>query len=281
MIVPPKIPLPTLADEILAELPAMLQAHPDGPIAGDVADHMAASIANVRQAFLTLEAEGKAKIVRRKRSLHLVGMSYPGRICVICRTEFHSTRKGTKTCSHSCGRYLAWQNEDMRARHAASVRAAHSKPDVREHLTKINRERCADPEWRQRMSDQNRRSWRKPESRAKRILSMEDAWKGDRAVERREKARQRKLRLWSDPEWKRKAIEGMKTGKRGRFKRAVIAAVTTSEMDAPELAASLGLPLEKVKIIWRRAFRMGEVNRQPSDGRKSRPTRTIQSRTAA
>lgn len=269
----PKNPLPTLADEIAAALPGLLVKFPAGPLAPAVAEHLGADVPNVRRAFEVLENHGRAKIVRRKRALHLVSATYPGRICIICRAEFTATRKETKTCSHSCGRYLAWQNEDMRARHRASVKAAKSDPASRAYFSKINKERCNTPEERKLRSERNRRSWKDPVSRGKRLIAIEAAWKGDKAKARLEKARKKKLALWSDPDWKERTCEAMRNGKRGRFKRAVLALVVTEpKIESREIAARTGLTVAQVKIIWRRAARLGEVERRPRDERRTRQT---------
>lgn len=262
---------PTLADEIIAVLPALLTKFPSGPLAPAVASYIAADVPNVRRAFISLESDGRAKIVRRKRALHLVPPDHPIPVCIICRAEFKPAAKKTRTCSHSCARHLAWQNEDMRERHRASVIAARANPAERERQSKLHKERCADPAWRQKMSNQNRRSWKDPFSRAKRLSSIEAAWKGDRAKGRIEKARKKKLALWSDPDWKERTCEAMRTGKRGRFKRAVIALVAGSKtIESPEIACRVGLTVEQVKIIWRRAARLGEVERRPVDERRRR-----------
>lgn len=274
--------LPTLADEISLLLPVLLGQYPEGPLASDVARCIGANVPSVRRAFEALEADGRAKIVRRKRALHLVSPDYPGRTCIICRIEFNPVRKETKACSHSCARHLAWQNADMRARHQASVKAAKSDPALREHFSKINKERCSTPEWRAKMSDQNRRSWKDPESRAKRLVAIEAAWRGENAIQRITKAREKKLALWSDPVWASRTRDAMRNGTRGRVKRAVIALVLgDANIEAQEIAARVGLTVQKVKIIWRRAARQHEVNRSPKDGRKTaQSTEVIRNRVA-
>lgn len=261
----------SLAAEILSELLHLMVAFPRGPMARDVATKIAVDVPSVRAAYEKLEADGRARIVRRHRSLHLVPIDYPARLCVICRGEFEAVRKQTKTCSHSCALYLAWQNTDMRKRHRASVKAAKSKPSVRRAASISHKRRCADPKVRAQMSENNRRSWADPVKRTNRIIAIERAWTGPKASGRIAKARKRKLKLWRDPEWKAKTKEAMRTGTRGRFKRAVIAlADGNPNMPVEEIAQRVGLSSQQVKIIMRRAWRFGEISRRPEDGRKAR-----------
>lgn len=259
----PKNPLPTLADEIFVMLPMLLAQYPTGPVAAQVAAFVSADMQNTRRAIEALEADGRAKIVRRGRALHLVGNDYPGRLCVICRKEFHATRKETVTCSRSCGRYLAWQNPDLRTRHRQSVRASRT-PALRKRQSKQQRARCADPVVRQRMSVIQRRTWSDPVVRANRRIGLKAAWRGTEAKGRRAKARRKKLSLWSDPAWAKRTVAAMRTGTRGRFKRAVLALVRGSPtIESREIAAEVGLSMEQIKVIWRRACKMGELSRRP------------------
>lgn len=262
-------PLPTLADEVFAVLPELLRQHKPGPLVRDVASRIGADVPSIRKAFDQLEADGRAKVLRHRRAIHLVAIDHPVPICIICRREFRPARKSTRTCSHSCARHLAWRNEDMRARHKISVKKSHSDPTLRAHLSKINRERCADPAVRRKHSDRNRKSWRNPVSRANRIVAIKEAWRGEKAVTRKEKAREKKLAMWGNPEWKCKAVAAMRSGRRGRFKRAVLAMILSNETIQPrEIAPRVGLTVEQVKIIWRRAVKLGEIDRRPLDGRR-------------
>lgn len=267
MLLPPN-PLAPVVDEVVAALPALLSMHPGGPLAAQIATHIGIDYQSARRAMEALDADKRARIVRRGRGLHLVGPDYRGRLCVICRKEFKATRKETRTCSHSCGRHLAYSNEDMRRRHRESVRASRT-PELRERQSKVNRERCANPVVRQQMSESNRIAWRDPVKRANRIVAMSDAWRGNKATKRRAKARLKKLSLWSDPEWKKQTTEAMRNGTRGRYKRGVLGLVRRyPNITAQQIAKDLGLSEEQVKIIWRRAFRLSEIERKPPDGRR-------------
>jgi hypothetical protein len=270
MTVLPNNPLPALADEMLQLLPRLMGQYPAGVPVHVFATEMAAAPFDIRRGMACLDTFGRAKLICRGRggAMHLVGTNYSGHVCIICHREFKPVRKETRTCSRSCARYWAWQNEDMRRRHAASVKAARAKPGIREEMSKIHRDRCAAPEVRQQMSERNRRLWCDPEKRVRRINAIKEAWRGGKADARREKASRTKFGLWSDPEWRRNTIEAMRHGKRGRFKRAVLKLVSTG-CDAPTIAARTGLSIEQVKIIWRRAVRIGETSRKCPDGRRS------------
>lgn len=77
--------------------------------------------------------------------------------------------------------------------------------------------------------------------------------------------------MTSDPDWKERTCEAMRNGKRSRFKRAVLAFIASDpNIDAEQVASRVGLTVQQVKIIWRRAVRMGEVERRPRDGRRRR-----------
>lgn len=266
----PVNPLPTLADEIAAYLPFLVPHHADGVVPlRALAEALGVDWPRVRTAAQELDGTGRCRLLLRKRVLHLVQPDYAGRICIICHREFAAVKKETRTCSHSCGRHLAWRNPVMRERHRASVIAARSSPSARERMSKIQKARCNTPEERKRRSDCNRRSWKDPESRAKRLIAIEDAWKGDKAKARIERARNKKLSLWSDPAWKAKTVEAMRNGTRGRNQRAVIALVQGDpNIEAMEVAAKVGLTLEQVKTLWRRCARLGLIARKPKDDRR-------------
>jgi DNA-binding MarR family transcriptional regulator len=255
----------TLADEIAESLTA------EAITLAVIASRLGADLPSVRRAAQALNDAGRALLIRRRRVLHLASTAYPGRICIICYVEFEPVRKQTRTCSHSCARYLAWQNDDMRSRHRASIIAAKADPASRAHLSEINKARCSTPEARRLQSERNCRSWQDPEIRTRRVIAMEAAWHGEQAMGRIEKARSKKLDLWSDADWRQRTCEAMRTGRRGRFKRAVIAMILGyPEIEASEIAPRVGLTIKQVKAIWRGAVRLGEVERKPPDGRSGR-----------
>lgn len=257
----------TLAEELLALLPG----NSNGIPLKQACELLAADRASVRLAFLSLEEAGRAKLCRRGtgRGFYLLPLDYPGRICIICKREWVPTYKYSKarTCSHSCGRHLAWQNDEMRERHRASVKASRSMPSVKQAAEK-RAAQCKTPEARAQRAEQNRKSWADPESRARRLNSIDKAWQ---VQERRDRQRKKKLRLWNDPEWRAKNVAAMRTGKRGRFKRAILAlAIAHPHMTPHEIAERVGRTLEQVRIVMQRARCLGELGPRPGDSAKLR-----------
>lgn len=255
----------SLADRVLAALPAL-----DAPLARDVAAHLGTDEPHVRQAFERLDADGRAKIVRRGRGLHLVPADYPGKVCPVCRAELGKRQRG-KTCSKSCGMKVAWTKRDrQRQSEVMSASRAKVSPQGRENMRKAHRT----PEYREKVSRRNRANWADPVKKMQRVVSMEEAWKGDKAQLRRQRASKKKLSLWQDPEWKATTIAAMQTGKRGRYKRAVIALLADNpDMPAEEVARRTERTLEQTRMLMRRLFKLGLIPKKPADGRKS-PRRT-------
>lgn len=258
----------TLPDEIAAALPALMKRYPGGPLADQAAEFVAADVPNTRAAFDALETDGRAKIVRRARGLHLVPADYPVRICIICKAEFTATRKETKTCSHSCARHLSWQNQEMRERHRESVRRSHARPDVKAKLTKRSRAYWQRQESREAASDAQRQLWRDSMVRGRRLVGIDKAWESQ---ERREKQRARRLADWENPEFRAKAVEAMRNGKRGRFKRAVIAlAMSKPNLTPAEIAKRFNKSVDSILHILRQARGEGLIGIRPGDGPRLR-----------
>lgn len=201
----------TLADEILAELPYMMGVLPLGPIARDVAGSIAADVPSVRRAMEQLEADGRAKIVRRGRALHLVPADYPGLICPVCRAEYVRPRKSRRvTCSRSCGVTLSWRSPEAAQRRIAAITAQRRTPEGQRNTAERNRERWSRPGERERASEQNRARWRDPEMRARLSVSIA---KAHGTPERRERQRQAIKARWNDREGRAKLEAGMRRGK--------------------------------------------------------------------
>lgn len=263
-----------LADRIFDLIPATLT----GLSLKDAMAGTRQDAKHVRAAFDVLHGGNRVILVKRGRgtALYIVHLGQKVRACVICLKEFQATRKQTKTCSYSCGRHLAWQNEDMRARHKISVKRAANTPQRIEKMTKLSRTLCAKPAERLRRSECNRRNWADPEIRTRRIISIKEAWKGDAAKERIAKASSKKNALWSDTEWKAATVAAMRSGRRGRFKRVVIdLANVVPSIPEEEIAARLGMPLRKVKILMYLANKTGELERAPVDGRKLKQSEAL------
>lgn len=255
------MPVKPLSDRILDALPSL-----DAPTVSQMAAYINFDMPRVRAAYDALETAGQAKIVRRGVGLHLLPVDYPGRICPVCRAEY----KGHgKTCSKSCGMRVAWTKRD-RAKQGDVMRRARVKGEAAMQANNIASHRT--PEYRARHAERNRKEWADPVMRMKRVVGMESAWQGPQAEPRKAKARAMRIAQWADPEWKAKAVEAMRTGQRGRHQRAVLQMVSEGA-EAEEIAASTGRTLEQTRLLWRRLYRLGKVDRAPVDGRKTRPVR--------
>ncbi|RWF44271.1 MAG: hypothetical protein EOS65_02530 [Mesorhizobium sp.] len=255
---------PSLADRVLAALPGFTEA----PLARDMAARLNTDEPHVKQAFDRLEKEGRAKIVRRGRGLHLVPADYPGRLCIICRAEFTATRKETVACSYSCARHLAWRNQDMRKRHRASVTASHARPEVKEKLTTRSREYWSDQASREQASEIQREKWQDTNIRGRRMVGLEAAWS---SPERREKQKDRRLKDWQNPEFREKTVAAMRNGKRGVIKRRAIELATANpSMTVVEIAGRLNCKVVRIDFILRRARKEGVIGIRPGDGPRLR-----------
>jgi hypothetical protein len=254
--------LKPLDQRILAVLPTL-----DAPTVSQMAARLQMDPPRVRAAYDVLEASGRAKIVRRGVGLHLVPVDYPGRICPVCRAEFKNKHSHVRCCSKSCSSVLMWRTRDRKAQGEVMRRAwAGYTPEKR---NEINRKSHRTPEYLARFGERNRKDWADPVKRMKRVVGLEAAWRGPQAEPRKQKARTQKLSFWSDPERKVRVVEAMLTGKRGRHMRALISMVAEGA-EAEEIAARTARTIEQTKVLWRRCYRLGKVDRQPADGRKNR-----------
>jgi predicted nucleic acid-binding Zn ribbon protein len=251
--------LKPLSDRVLEALPRFDHA----PLAAEVAAYLNFDIPRVRAAFETLEASGKARIVRRGRGLHLVPVSSPIRICPICRGEIAGRGR---TCSKSCGMRVAWTKRD-RARQAEVFRETHRR--LPEKMKAGLASLLGTPTHREHLRRLQQKLWGDPVHKMQRLVAIEEAWKGEKAAPRREKARARKQAAWASN--RAALVEGMRRGRRGRYQREVIRllAEVPGITDA-EVASRTGRTLEQTKLLMRRLFKQGMIHRAPVDGRKSR-----------
>lgn len=259
----------TLADRIFEIIPKNKR----GISLREAAKATRQSTQHVRAAFDKLSESGRAVLVRRGKgrtgTLYAAHVDQGVRACVICQKEIHPVRKTTKTCSHSCGRFLMYSDPVKRAQHKAATTRAARRPQRRALQRKLSRKRGADPVHRAKLSENNRRSWADPIKRAKRVVGIKKAWDGARGAARRKGLSKKKKALWNDPEWRARSMEAMRASKRGRFKRAVLElAHITPPLPEEEIALRAGLTLEQTKTIIRRAYHDGELARKPHDRRK-------------
>lgn len=253
-----------LADEIMSALPGLVAARPLGPTIGEIAARLAAPDGYVREAMIGLEADKRAKIVRRGKSLHLLPIDHPTRVCCICRAEVVAERKSTVTCSHSCGRKLAWQNPEMREKHRRSVKAALQEAERRAKMTTKSRRYWARQENREAASEAIRKTWQDPEVKGRRLVGIDKAWESE---ERRTKQSKRRIKDWQNEEFREKTVAAMRNGKRGMVKRKVLALAAADPDTTPAMiAAALGVKRDRVLHILRKARREGVIGVRPGDG---------------
>ncbi len=259
----------SLADEILAVLPALMDSCPAGPLAKDVADRLCADLPSVRRAFHEINEAGTARIVRRGRKLHLVPADTPASICIICHCEFKPVARRTVTCSRSCARKLAWRNPDMRRRHSASLKKAKASAAARQELSKRWKEYCARPEIKEHRSEVQRRIWADPVKRAKRTMALEEAWENH--PEKRAAFSKRRKRDWQNPDFRAKTIAAMHDSQRARRRRRIVEiAAANDTMTTAEIGALVGRTAKSVEIVLQRARKNGEIGPRLGDGPRLR-----------
>jgi hypothetical protein len=201
----------TIAEEILAALPSLMAEHPLGPHIGQVASALSMDRPSARLALFALEADGRARIVRRGPAMHLVPADYPHRVCPICRAEVKPKPKSKRvTCSRSCAVALSWKNETTSAQRKASIRAERTTPKARARLAAHNKRRWAKPEEHAKLSEQNRRRARDPVVKAQRSIVM-SAKNG--TPEKRAMYSAIRKAYWADPARRQKMIDGMRRSK--------------------------------------------------------------------
>lgn len=218
-----------LSDIVLAALSGFEVA----PTVTDMCERIHDTPVNVRAAYDALEAEGRAKIVRRGNGLHLVLADYPGHICVICRAEFTRGRKSKRrACSRTCWIKLGWLETKDRDARNAGIKAARSTPEQRAKSVEINNKRWSDPKQREKLSEQNRKRWADPVMKMKMSVAIqrEHLTPEKRALQSRNiKAR------WDDPEGRKKLVDGTTRGKNTPEYKAKFSKAMKERWQDPEL----------------------------------------------
>jgi hypothetical protein len=247
---PPK----PLSDRILEMLPRL-----DAPMARDIASRLGEGEWYVREAFHKLEAEGRAKIVRRGNGLHLVPADYPGLICPVCRVEYVLPKKSKrKACSKSCGISLSWRDPETRRRRYEGMLAGHRTPESRAKKVATNNRRWSDPKQRERLSEQSRKRWADPVTKMQISVAIQ---REHLTPEKRALYSANIKARWDDPEGRAKLIEGTKRGKQTPQYRANQAAEMKRRWSDPVLREKY---MAAVKVNGRKAA-------QAVKGRKQTP----------
>lgn len=200
-----------LPDEIVGAIPDLMKAYPGGPIAAEVATFIAADVPNTRAAMEALESEGRAKIARRGRGLHLVPIDYPVKICPICRAEHEPPPKSKRiTCSRSCANAMSWRRPGVKEQRVATLVAQRRSPEGRANTAERNRIRWSDPAQHALLSEQNRKRWADPYQNAKQAVAIQRV---NAMPEKRELQRQRIKARWDDPVGREKLVGGIRKSK--------------------------------------------------------------------
>jgi hypothetical protein len=245
---------PSLADRVLAALPGFEHA----PLARDMAARLNTDEPHVRQAFERLESEGRAKIVRRGRGLHLVPADYPGKICPICRVEYVLPKKSKRhTCSRSCSMAWSWRQPGTAERRHEALLAAHRTPESRAKKVENNKKRWAKPGEREKLSEQNRQRWADPYQNAKQSVGIARSRtpEANAAISKRMKDR------WASPEGRKLMEETAALGNAKASSAANRGAAMKRRWEDPEQRAKFA------KSLARATAKAAEVTR----GRKQSP----------
>ena len=244
-----RLPL-SLADRVLAVLPEFASA----PLARDVAVRLYTDEPHVRQAFDRLVNEGRAKIVRRGRGLHLVPLDHPSLICPVCRAEYELPKKSKRrTCSRTCGVKLSWQDPDVAKRRRDSIIAERRSPEARQRTTDINEKRWAKPGEREKLSEQNRQRWADPYQNAKQSVAIQ---KRALTPERRQAQAERIKARWEDEAGREKLLSGIRQSKQTPEARAQFSKLLKERWEDP---------------VWRAKYTAANIerNRRRSEKAKS------------
>lgn len=199
----------TLLDEIVAALPGLMQAFPDGPTVQGVASHLCADAPSVRRALFALDADGRALLVRANRGgpYRLVPIGSAVQACRMCHVAFERPKKSKRvTCSRACAVALSWRDEGTAERRSASIRAERATPQARERASANNRKRWSRPGEREKLADQSRRRWADPVTRAE--LSCAISAVNGSPVMRAKYSAIRKA-LWQDEAYRKKTTAGI------------------------------------------------------------------------
>lgn len=240
--------LPSLADRVLAALPGFT----DAPMARDMAARLNTDEPHVRQAFDRLEKEGRAKIVRRGKGLHLVPADYAGLICLNCRAEFTRGKKSKRTsCSQSCCIAQSWKDPKTHAKRKAGI--AKDKEARSTRAREANEKRWAQPGEREKLSELNRKRWADPYQNAKQSVAISKS----RTPEARAAISERMKARWADKAGREKLVGGIRKSKQTPEARAKFSALLTERWQDP---------------VWREKWTAAnrEKNRRKSEAAKAK-----------
>lgn len=229
----------TLADDLLAVLPALMSRHSSGPMVKDMAAYLAASPMSVTEAARYLDIAQLAIFLRYpgSKARHLVPPDFaPGpdlRICANCRIVFERPKTSKRVCcGRSCANGLSWKDTEAAEDRKIAIRASKATPEARAAQAELNRRRWSDPEQHERLSEQNRRRWADPATKAQRAASIQAV---NGSPEKRAKASATRKALWADPEYRERATAAIKAAKNTPEARALFSELLKARWRDPVL----------------------------------------------
>lgn len=209
----------SLAHEIVAALPALMEANPKGPRVKEVAAHVATPEANVRRAMDAIKAEALAVVVRwpgeRGKRLVPTGFNFPAIetdrrryhvrvVCAWCDTLFQNGSK--KYCSKECFAQDMWSKPERREKGSAAGKRVAQTPAGKARTAKLIALQKS-PEGRARQSERNRKDWADPVHKAKRAANMQAAIG---RPENRKHMSELKRKAWENQEMRERACQRMR-----------------------------------------------------------------------
>lgn len=255
----------TLADEILAALPAMLAESPQGATVVLGARKLAARDTDVRAAMRYLDTAKLAVFMRYPsgRLMHLLPLDHDfGHrmfVCGHCRVLFERPRKSKRAnCSRACAQKAAWANPDVAERRLEALRAVKATPEARAKQVEINRRRWSDPAQHERLSEMNRQRWADPAMRARLSAGIQAA---NGSPEARAKAAAVRTELWADPEYRAKCSVSMREVRATPEVRARLSAAMKRRWQDP---------IQREKFIAANGARLASLNAKIT-GKKQSP----------
>lgn len=267
----PANPLPSLADEVLAALPALMIAFPAGPGVAEIADHLGADRPSVRRAMRQLNADARADMMRRlhSREHFLVPLKSRGiegyRLCACCGREFTvRPRRHRRTCSRPCSIKWSWTRPGVAERRIGGIKKQRATPAAQERLAAHNRRRWSDPAQRQRLADWNRRRWADPATKA-------DLARAIAAVQRTPEMRRLYSELrktyWQDPEKRKLMLAGIRRSKSSPEARALFSGLLKARWQDPVLRPKY---LAAVKVGGAKAAAKKRGTKEPPEVTRKR-----------
>lgn len=257
----------SLAHEIVAALPALMKAHPQGPRVKELAAFLAAPEAGVRAAMAAIKESGAAIIVRYpgSKARHVVPLGHRFNkittanrhrpvVCRCCDTLFQNGSR--KFCSKSCFATHMWAQPGHRQRLSAALKKAHSTPEAKARAVAWNQRRSSDPNERARISENNRKAWADPAHKAKRSASLQAALG---TPEKRRFFSELRKQQWQDPAFRAKACAAMREARTSpAYKKKM----------GDQMRARWANPVTRVKLM---AAAKERAAAKPLKGRKQSP----------